>query len=465
MGRLSRRQRRELAANPKPLDNSSPKPPQVDAKPVGVSGTVIRGGRIFSESNTKLQWEKAYGRPSATEWGEWERLKRTDPQIVIGLNMLVAPLRNLKLRITAPGDYPEEIVSFLEDQFTEWLDPAWPTLLEQFVWQGLGDGFSLHERVYATRQDSRVPGGTAIFLKSLEQRLASSVESDGWIVRDGDLAEIRQSGILADKWVTRLSLPAEKTLLATWQRSGDNYQGVSVLRPIWYLANVRAELLKIVAIGYQRNALGVPVTKEFDYSPGLSDEQRDDLQTILENVSYHENAGFQLPKGVDIEWFYSPSVTQGHLLAAWRDLGVAILEVFQAQQVALGTNEEGNRAVGEVHERSQLGFVDGVARWIEDTVNGVGTRKYTGLVRPLVDWNFGQQSIYPKISLETDERELALPEFSAAVAQLSQAGALSLTADDENVIRRKLGLPEITPEGRDEAQARRAPTPLKELFE
>lgn len=443
-----------------------PKPPTGEA---GVSGTTIYSGQIFSEENVKLQWEKAYGYPGVMEWGEWERLERTDHMVASALNMLAAPIRDSEIAI----EYAEEvevdgaeakqeelaeldeedahedaIVSFVKDCFGEWIEPGWAQLLEQIVHYGLGYGFSLHEIVWNVRQDDRVPGGTAVYPCKLAQRLPSSVKANGWVVENGELQAVMQSGTKDGKWVDGIRLPADKCLLATWNRSGQNYQGVSAFRAGWYLGKIRAELLKIVAIGHSRESLGIPVI-ESEKDVSLSDAQREKLQTVIENIIYQENAAIQLPAGVKLNWIFSSGADKSHVMDTWNRLGVALLELVQVQQLALGTGETGSRSVGEVHDATKNAFVSGIRAWIESVFNGVGAQPYTGLVRKIIDLNFGPQKRYPKFKLvpKADEDTSDGPGqklWVDAVAAAANAKAVHLMPKDEEFVRRRLGLPAVS---------------------
>ncbi len=428
-------------------------PPQGEQ---GLSGTAILGGRIYAEANPKLKGELAYGRPASEEWGEWEKLERTDHAVSTALDFISAPLRDASPEVE-PGDDSElglKIASFVKDNLVEWLEPRWPTLNEQIVKGGLGYGFSLHERVWGWRDDDRVPGGRAVYLRKLAQRLPSSLAYDAWVVKDGELSAVKQMGLKDGLWVQNVELPADKILLATWNRAGQNFQGYSAFRPVWYLATLRSELLRILAIGHSRESLGVP-TAYADKDTKLSQKQLDAIQAMLEGLVFHENAAYSLPPGVRIEWFFSPGANKGHVLETWKAFGLAILETVHAQQLFLGTNGTGSRSVGEVHDDSKNLYVEGVRAWIEGVFNGVGEQPYTGIVRQLVDFNFGPQKRYPVLKLVTKKASIPVGELSTAVKTLSDAGGLMLTEDDEAHFRQTLGMPAIDPEKRAELVAQK----------
>lgn len=427
------------------------------AKEIGVSGTAITHGRLYTESNSQLQWEQAYGDGSGLRWGVWERIVRTDSACASALDMVVAPLRDAVLEVEPASDDARdiEIADFVRDNLTEWLEPGWPELVQQIVRGKLTYGFSLHELIWGTRPDKRVPGGRAVFLAKLAQRLPSSIMSDGWIEKDGELAVIRQEGYRDGQWETGIELPAKKCLLVSWNREGNNYAGFSAFRPVYYLTKLRAEMLRIIGVGAQREATGLPVAKE-STDAKLTPVQRQELQTLLENIHAHEHAAAVLPPGVDITWIYSPVANKGHVMDTWLRLGEEIHKILQTQQMSLGTSESGSRAVGEVHDKSMTAYVNGVRANLEAALNGVGRRPYAGIVAKLVDPNFGPQAKYPRLKLTTQKADVSLGEMAVAVPAFVNAKLLTPTADDENDIRAKLGMRAIDPEMREAELKRRA---------
>lgn len=346
------------------------------------------------------------------------------------------------------------IAEFVEENMREHLAPGWPALLYQMVVYGLGYGHYLAEKVYGTRPDDRVPGGTAQYLAKLVHRLPSSIKPDGWKEKDGDLFEVHQAGVKDGKWENDIALPARSILLATWDRSGNNYAGYPAIRSVWFLGKLRAKLLKILAIGHEREALGVPVV-EIDKDTQLNPDQVTALETLVQNLAYHEKAGAVLPRGVTMNWVFSQGANKGHVLDAWRQLGTAMLEVVQAEQSVLGTGDTGSRSVGDTKTATKNGFVEGVRAWIEAAFNGVGDQVYTGVVKEIVDLNFGPQLQYPKLRLVTKKTDLEIGAFASAVKTLSDAGALTLTEQDENDIRERLGLAPVDPVARQAEKDRK----------
>ncbi len=427
---------------------------------VGVSGTTNYQGQLHTETNPALYGPAGYGLPGARAWGEWERLMRTDGAVETALNLTIAPLRDARLSVLPPKrETPETAsqVGYLEQNLSEWLEPLWPEAVQQIGRYSLGVGFSLHEEVWDVGPSELVPGGQGFRLARLAQRLPSTLDWNAWEEKDGELVSVLQRGVKDGRYVSA-RLPAEKLLLVTWNREGNNYAGYSAFRPVWYLAKVREQLLRIIGIGHQREALGVPMAS-MDKDAELTPAARAKLRRVLMQLVFHENAAIVLPPGVKLEWFNSPGANKGHVLDTWRQLGVAILEVVSAQQVALGTQDTGSRAVGQVHDASKNSFIHGVKANIEAALNGVGRRPYTGLARKIIRANGGEQPSYPRVEMALPVASLTPSELMATVAQGVTAGVLTLTAEDENRLRKALGLDTLTPEVREKLRAEAAATP------
>lgn len=417
---------------------------------LGVPGTINQSGRLHVEVNSDLQWEKAYGSPGVITWGEWELLAKTDPAIATALEMISAPIREAEVGVEPAGEDAQsiKIADFVRDNLTEWMEPLWA----EFVLQALSCipvGFSLFETVFCTRPDERVPGGKALVLSKLAQRLASSIKSDGWKEGpDGELETVVQAGYRGGRWIGDIALPVNRLLLFTWNRQGNNYQGTSALRSGWYLAKIRELLAKLMAIGHEREALGTPVATQGP-NAAMSPAQMDELQTFLENLRAHEKTAIVLPKDVEINWVFAEgAATKGRIIDTYNQLGKTLQELLFSQQAYLGTSDTGSRAVGSVHVDAKTQFVKGIKTGLEAILNGVGNRPYTGLVGRLVTPNFGDQRRLPKVKLALQRPEVSIGEVATAVPALVACRALTMRLEDENKLRERLGFTPIDEEER-----------------
>ena len=152
-----------------------------------------------------------------------------------------------------------------------------------------------------------------------------------------------------------------------------------------------------------------------------------------------------MPGGWKLNWVFSPGANKGHVLQAWRDLGLVVLQQVGAQQLALGTGETGSRSVGEVHDARAQAYVRGAVSVLES--------EFQRLVRKLVDINWGPQKAYPKLKLTLKRPELGVKERIEAMGLAKGAGLLTVLPRDENLVREALGMSPIDADEREEDEA------------
>lgn len=432
---------------------------------LGISGTANYSGDIYSELNPRLYHQSAFGQAGTREWGEWENIGKTDPDVAAGLDFVQGQIRDARVDVEEAGEsQPNRALAKAQADFLRWnllerCEPGWSEVLRQMT-RGLLPGFALHELVAGEVSHPALPGGRGWGLLRLAERLPISIHpTNGWLEEGGDLAFVRQLGPRnsgsGTQWAD-IMLPASKLQLMSWGREGNNYLGVSAFRSVYYLTRVREQLLKIVGISYIREGAGVPVAQATDANAALTPKQRQKLFKLLANMVLHENAAIVLPAGWTINWVYSPGANKGHVIDAWKALGEVILRQVQAQQMVLGVNGTGSRSVGEVHDASADQFVAGVLATFENVINGQGGRAYTGLARKVIDWNWGPQPAYPRVTLKPRKTKLSPTDRTTAIKTAVEAGALTLTAADENVVRDELGLAPISEEDRAAEKEKKA---------
>lgn len=424
---------------------------------VGLSGTTNYQGDILGEANDALaSWQARYGQAGTREWGAYEEMLRTDPAVSKAVEFTAAQLRDARVDVEeAPEEVmPNRALAKAQADFVRWnllqaLEPGWPEVIQQMTRGPLVYGFSLHEHVFAPCQHPALPGGAGYRIAKLAERLPSAVHPNGWLEDErGELRAVRQQGPkpgALTAWTT-VEVPASKLLLVSWNRDGNNYLGRSAFRSVYHHAKVRRMLIKLAGVSLAREGAGIPIA-EVDKEASLEPKQREELVKLLANLVMHENASLVGPKGVTFKWLYSPAANKGHVLDAYDRLGLEILGQVQAQQIALGLADTGSRAVGSIHDQVANAFAQGVCATLEQVLNGVGQRPYTGLVRRLVDANWGPQPAYPALRLTLRQAKLAASEYAAAVKAMRDGKAITVwRLQDENASRERVGLAPITAE-------------------
>ena len=422
----------------------------------GISGIANYYGRIWDEETPELQWLLAFQFPGAGVFGQWEALHRRNPYVAAGLESVKAQVRDCRVDVEAAegvenADLHAKIVEW---NIKEYLEPGFARVLEQMV-ESILYGFNLHEIVMEPVQH-QLFGGWGMAVSKLQHLMAKSVYENGWVTQDRELKYIKQRGPVDGQFMT-VDLPAEKVLLTTWNRNGDNYAGYSAYRPVWYPCRVMEHCMRLAGVSMVREAAGVPIATIDPAAPTMTAGARKKLQRFLMNLVYHEQAAVVLPPGVKLDWWVSPGRDKTGLMKQYQDLGKLVLFQTQSQQMALGLSETGSRSVGEVHASTNQQFAQGVLSLLEEVLNGSGRRPYTGLPRKILQANFpGIIDAYPKIRLSLKRGSLEPNVFAPAIQQLLQVNALTWRAEDENGAREIMGLPPIDEDERSLARAQLA---------
>lgn len=435
-------------------------------KEFGISGTTNFRGDLLTESNAKLVHQLAYGQPGTRNWGEWEKILMTDPAVAVAVEHTKAQIRDADVEIEPADDswFSDKQLPVTQANYVRWnlleaLEPQWAEFVQQLC-NALIFGFTLHEVVAAQAQHALLPGGSGYKVAKVAERLPVSVHPLGWVEDPDtrDLKYVRQWGPYpgTGQWYEAL-IPAEKLLLHSWNRRGNNYLGFSAFRSVWYWCKAREQLAKLVPISLVREGAGVPVAYTDKPEASLSTKDHKRLTRFMANIVYHENANLVMPPGWKVEWLYSPASNKGHVMDVYNAIGTIILQQVMAQHLQLGVvGHTGSRSVGDTQSSISDAFTLGVLANIEGAINGVGGRSYTGLVKKLVDWNWGAQPAYPRVRLTLKKAKVEIDKYATAVVGLKQAGAITCWGvDDENDTREHMGLAPVDDETFNAEKAKR----------
>lgn len=455
-----------LGARPPSLvPTSAPSAPP--AKAEGIPGGGNMSGRLLFEPNDALREQAGYGRAGTYDVGQWQEILLGNPFVTMALDHVLRPIADARVDVepAAPESGVDKATATLHADFVRWCltEKFHLSSLSKQAAQGfLLSGFALFEPLAEECAAPMVPGRTVFALRAVEQRLPNSLDANPWQVDDeGRLVGIRQLGPrgMGGSWA-RPTLGASRALLFSWKRDAGNFAGVSQLRSCWYLAGrVMPRLMKMVGVTLQREGPGVPVAYTDDAEASLTPEQQEDIVRTFADLSAHESSGLVLPAGWRVEWAVSPAANKGHVVDVVVKMGTWILMQFGAQQLMLGVNGEGNRSVGETHDARSMAMVREVLGFLGDGYNGA-RGEADGLVKKLVDWNFGPQPAYPKVKLTPQRPELAPADLASAAKAAKDAGLFTPTCKDENSFRERAGFAPITEEEREEAkEATRALAP------
>ncbi len=404
-------------------------------KPLGVSGTELFGGYFSEEYLQTLR-----GRKGAKIWDE---IRRSESQVAMLLNAVMNPIKSAVWEFEAPLNVPDGDLhkQFLEFSAKEGID--WETHLHEALTMIIF-GFSVFEIIHNVNFN-HPKFGTFNGLKGLAFRSQKTIER--WVVdpSTGTLDKIVQwvQGDLTIGKNNMIQMLAEFCLVFTLQKEGDNYEGISALRPMygpWFRKNL---YLKLVAIGIEKSAIGTPMGTV--PAGKQTSEEFAEFKTLLENFTGHESAYLIKPAGWEIEVieskFDAAKVKEMILLE-----NTEMINSMVANFLALGMNG-GSGAFALGTDLSDF-FLSGIQTYA-NIIAGVWNRK---LGPDLIKMNFGPQVAYPKLKV-TGIDDKAGKELAEIIKILSDSQAIKPDDKLEEKLRKQYNLPVADPATAREVKA------------
>lgn len=408
----------------------------------GITGTQLNGGVISGKernaSLTGLSWVS-----------EAEEMLRTDPIVRRSWHMLKQTLLSASWRFEAGIEsdpvadelarYCNEAFGF--DGFSGQMSSSFEDQLS-YLLEFIPVGYRYAEEIYRVGLDST--GRSRIWLDQYADREPSA--HNRWLSRDNqNLDGVLQNTVGVT--YTPEPIPANKLLLLTLNRTGSNFEGVGMLRPVWWWWRTKQRVSNLMCVGVDRWAIPTPVVKvdrSQAESQGLTDG---DIEAMIDDAEEQARSFISTEQSYLVETGavkFDTYAMQSNLYASApleiiTKCDSQISSAFLAQFADLGNTETGARSVGEIHlsvfRRAAINLCDIVT----STINGVD-RRGGGTVGRLVKWNYGavDPSKLPRLvhtGLDTDDLAESLNSLPALVT----AGLLTPDDELERAIRDRLG--------------------------
>lgn len=401
---------------------------------IGRSGTLIFSGLITSEEyNRDLIGKQALK--------VYDRMRRSDATVNASLLVCKLPILSTDWSVVPASDSPQdvEIADFVRDQlfssnvnFQDFLREA----LSMFDF-----GHSVFEKVYEVASWN---GKTVIGLAKIGSRKQQTIYK--WEMSDGQPG-ITQFIAGQDNY----DIPLEKLIVFTHQREGDNYEGISMLRPAYKHWDIKDKLYLIDAIKLERQALGVV---DVEVPTGANEEDVNAAVDAAKNLRANEEGYIKRPAGWTIEFMDMKAHTTADVMPTVSHHDRQITKAVLAQFLEIGAaGGGGTRSTSEDHTRLFELSLEAAAKNFASTVS-------KALIKQLVDLNYTVAQ-YPKLDHGKigDEN---ITTMADAVQKLVTASALTPDAEMEKTLRTILHLPDL-PEEYEQDYANRpknsAPTP------
>lgn len=410
-------------------------------KPLGNSGTEIFSGYFTEEYLQKLR-----GRRGAKTYDE---IRRSEAQVAMLLNAIMNPIKAAVSQFeAAPGVTNSELhKEFIEFNAKDCID--WETHLHEALTM-LVFGYSLFETIHSVVFNHE-KFGTFNGLRALAYRSQKTIER--WIVEPstGELQAVEQLAMgdvaVAGSPIARMD--AKFLLVFTLQKEGDNYEGISALRPMfgpWFRKNL---YLKITGIGLEKHAMGTVVGT----IPAGQENSEDfaKFKELLENFTAHESAFLIKPAGWEIEIVKNDfDASKVKEIIVFEN--TEMINSLVANFLALGQSGAGGSfALGS--DLSDF-FLTGIQNYA-NIIAGVWNRK---LIPDLIKMNFGPQKAYPKLKF-TGINDKAGKELADILAALTNNKMIKPDMKLEEFLRDQYRLPKADPTTAVEVDPQPAPMP------
>ena len=347
----------------------------------------------------------------------YDKMRRTDAQIQAILFAAKLPIKGAKWDVVWPEGHegPDEQLDFLRQNL--FLNQSFPQFFEHAL-SCLWAGFSWFEKVYEIR-DGRM------WLEKLAPRLATS-QYRWWTDDKENLVGLRQwvqsSGFRAD-------IPLDKIVLFSFQKEGNNFEGMSLLRGAYKHWFIKDQIYHIDAIRIERFALGVPHFKV--PSENFDTKTIRDLQTVGKNWKAGEQSYLITPAEIEVDIL---SLSQGQVLDVIQTIHHHNEEIGKStltQFINLGSTQRGSRALGETNVEFFYDAIKSTAEWLAEEIT-------EQVIKPLMDFNF-PGDVRPRLVVE----DIGAVGKDAVKNMLRDLGDTYVTPnlDTENYLRRLYKLP------------------------
>ena len=426
---------------------------------LGITGTQLNGGVISGyEQNsqlTGLSWVRAA-----------EEMLRTDPVVRRSWHMLRQTLLSATWRFE-PGiendPSAEEFARYANEAFgfdnqSGHMSITWEEQLG-YLFEYVTVGYRYAEEVYKVGLDSQ--GNSRIWLDYYADREPSA--HNEWLSRDGQHLDGVIQNVIGIGKVPK-PIPANKLLLLTLNRTGSNFEGVGMLRPVWWWWRTKQRVANLMCVGVDRWAVPTPkvtVDRSVAELQGLTDGDIDAMVNDAENqaqafISSEQSYLVENPAVKFDSYAAQPNLYAQGPLDIIKECDNQISQAFLAQFANLGISDTGSRSVGEVHlsvfRRAAINLCDVIASQVSGP-----DRRGGGTIGRLIRFNYGavDPSKLPRLThsgLDTDDLASSL----GMLGPLVQFGLLTPDNELERAIRERLGAGDLPEDAQRSALERTA---------
>lgn len=295
------------------------------------------------------------------------------------------PIQSTPIKVL-PGKNDKGERQFIEDvflgpQYSGGMSTPLPFVIADMT-RAIFEGFRFYEKVPHIIKNGQHKG--KIGWKKLAPRDAKTLtlRAD----KNGGFMGAHQTATFGFKSVD-VDIPAEKSLLFTFQREKHPFYGESILKTAWFHYDKKHKLYYLAHKKAEVDAVGLKILK---LTRTMSETEINAAETAADSIG--ANSRITLPEGVDIEVDRAGSGYDVLKLIEHHDTQIALSTLTHGLQ--LGSKGTYNYPYGQGYAAQSsyiIHMIHSIMKNMEDTIN-------EWAVAPLIDWNFNSGS-YPRIKL------------------------------------------------------------------
>lgn len=400
------------------------------------------GIEVFAGNFSEEYLAKFLNMPSGMDI--YDKMRRSDYQVAMLLSAVKNPIISANWGIEAVDDSDEEqkiaeFVRFCLFEDIRYPDGSKVKSFRDFLTEALtclDFGFSLFEPVYKVVMDHPV-WGNYIGLRDIAFRSQKTIYE--WhLNNNGTIKSVRQ--LAQGDLSVDVQIPGEQLMVITNKKEGDNYEGISMLRPI-YGNYLRKDFYnKMMAMGLERCATGILIGK-VPQSAADDADQLEKIKKMLKRYTSNESAYMLFPTGFELE------VTKIDFDADKVDEAISNEDRRMAKSILAGFLELGMGKQGGSQALSKdlsTIFLNGIEIYSENIGDAVENK----IIRKLVDAKFGKRAKYPQCKAQDVNNKNGKERAEVAV-MLKNAGLIRDSDQLEDSLNRDFDFPVIPQEQKD----------------
>jgi len=226
----------------------------------------------------------------STGWDVYDKMRKQDAKVRASLRIIELPLLGANWIIEPASEDKEDLehAEFYRHNLFELID------FKQYLKESMKKlvyGFYLFEKVFTIDDQGRV------VWKTFAPRVPKTLYS--WEMEDGKPGITQQLDYAYDDKGTLRSIPANKLILFSYDREGDNYEGISLLRSAYKHWFIKDKIYMLQAIGIERYLVGIPTISLDGLKQGTPDYRL--AKELVEQIRSNELSGIVKDKAWELE--------------------------------------------------------------------------------------------------------------------------------------------------------------------